>query len=164
LRSLMYAADEQQYDANLVKFRADWSIQQQFLQYFDRYWTGEQMQRRWAMCFQPEMYTNMATNNYVESWHGALKTRFLERRRNKRLDALARLLTKKVEESVVERVEQLAAKVGRIGPVMRERREREDEASKIESVEIHQMVEAVNGGFTVRSFESNDVFYNVTCF
>ncbi|KAI8136593.1 hypothetical protein BJV82DRAFT_584401 [Fennellomyces sp. T-0311] len=43
---------------------------------------------------------------------------------------------------------------------MHERREHEDEASKIESVGIHQMVEAVNGGFTVLA----DQTHVISCF
>ncbi|KAG2237682.1 hypothetical protein INT48_009620, partial [Thamnidium elegans] len=45
---------------------------------------------RWASCYQPDIYTNMETNNYVESWHNQLKTTYLKRRPNRRVSDVSK--------------------------------------------------------------------------
>lgn len=38
---------------------------------------------QWVAAFQPQTYTNIETNNFVESWHNQLKSTYLERKRNR---------------------------------------------------------------------------------
>lgn len=49
----------------------------------------------------------MLTNNYIESWHSQLKTIFLGRARNKRLDKLTFVLVNDVEYYLTQEFERV---------------------------------------------------------
>ncbi|PHZ12048.1 uncharacterized protein RHIMIDRAFT_283821 [Rhizopus microsporus ATCC 52813] len=40
----------------------------------------------WSAVYQPQIFTNMETNNNIESWHNQLKINYLQWKRNRRLD------------------------------------------------------------------------------
>ncbi|PHZ15007.1 uncharacterized protein RHIMIDRAFT_276950, partial [Rhizopus microsporus ATCC 52813] len=42
----------------------------------------------WSAAYQPQIFINMETNNYIENWHSQLKTNYIQRKRNIRLDRL----------------------------------------------------------------------------
>ncbi|ORE18675.1 hypothetical protein BCV71DRAFT_162788, partial [Rhizopus microsporus] len=81
--------------------------------------------------YQPDRYTNMETNNYVESWHNQLKTSYLQRRRNRRVDRLVYILVNDVEEDFISNINRIRMNVGRMGPEARKERRRELEAEEI---------------------------------
>lgn len=85
---------------------------------------------RWACCYQTAVYTNMETNNYVESWHNRLKTTYLKRKPNRRVDRLIYVLVKDIKEDFRQNVHRLILNVGRMGTEERRRRRREIEAEQ----------------------------------
>ncbi|XP_057301394.1 uncharacterized protein LOC130635887 [Hydractinia symbiolongicarpus] len=67
-----------------------------FAKYFqDRY---VRRAEKWAMCYRQFEHCNTDTNMFVESFHNKLKTFFMERRPNKRIDDLINLLLTIEEE------------------------------------------------------------------
>ena len=44
--------------------------------------------KQWAMCYRNLVHTNTDSNMYVESFHNVLKTYYMERKPNKRVNAL----------------------------------------------------------------------------
>ncbi|CAO3697324.1 unnamed protein product [Rhizopus microsporus] len=64
----------------------------------------------------------METNNYVENWHNQLKTSYLQRRRNRRVDRLMYILVNDVEEDFISNINRIRMNVGRMGPEAREAR------------------------------------------
>lgn len=87
----------------------------------------------------------METNNYVESWHNRLKTIYLNRGRNQRLDLLIYIyiLTTEVENDVKE-IARLTAKVGRMSIAERQYRREEMKAEAIDEAMVETMVEKVS--------------------
>lgn len=71
--------------------------QPDFVKYFVDNWFNTAKYRVWSRAFHQLEFSHMLTNNYIESWHKKLKTCFLGRSRNKRLDCLVYILTDDVE-------------------------------------------------------------------
>ena len=61
-----------------------------FIKYYRDNYAGRV--EKWAMCFRQFEYCKTDTNMFVESFHNKLKTFFMERRPNKRVDDLINLL------------------------------------------------------------------------
>ncbi|KAI9310053.1 hypothetical protein BX666DRAFT_1830609, partial [Dichotomocladium elegans] len=76
----------------------------------------------WAACHQPDVFTNMETNNYVESWHNQLKTIYMRRKQNHRLDALIFLLVDEISFDIRWEIRRLINRVGSMTKLQREER------------------------------------------
>ena len=48
--------------------------------------------KQWAMCYRNLEHANTDTNMYVESFHNGLKTYYIERKPNKRINELINVL------------------------------------------------------------------------
>ena len=66
------------------------SICPTFMNYFKKYYASRA--EKWAMCYRNFEHANTDTNMFVEAFHNKLKTFYMERRPNKRLDDLINLL------------------------------------------------------------------------
>ncbi|OAD77249.1 hypothetical protein PHYBLDRAFT_164161 [Phycomyces blakesleeanus NRRL 1555(-)] len=71
--------------------------QPDFVKYFETNWCTMAKYCVWSRAFHQLECFHMLTNNYIESWHNQLKTRFLGRSRNKRFDRPIFILTNEVE-------------------------------------------------------------------
>lgn len=91
---------------------------------------GENQYPRWARCYHPEVYTNMLTNNYVESWHNQLKTVYLQRKYPRRIDFLIYTLVEEVELDMVSIIKQRAARNGALTnhqrPILQKKKQAND--------------------------------------
>ncbi|KAI8091661.1 hypothetical protein BDF21DRAFT_409898 [Thamnidium elegans] len=115
---------------------------------------------RWASCYQPDIYTNMETNNYVLSWHNQLKMTYLKRKPNKRVDRLIYVLVHDVGEDYELNVKRLLLKLGRMGP--EERRRRQLNAEKFAMEVIPDMNQSINPcTYTVQSFTDSNISYEI---
>ena len=67
---------------------------------FTKYYQNNYMKRseKWAMCHRQFNHCKTDTNMFVESFHNKLKTNFMERKPNKRIDDLVNLLLTIEEE------------------------------------------------------------------
>ena len=61
-----------------------------FLNYFKSTYVSRPV--KWAMCYRQFVHANTDTNMFVESFHNKLKTFYLERMQNKRVDDLINVL------------------------------------------------------------------------
>lgn len=112
----------------------------------------------------------METKNFIESWHNQLKTNFLERRPNRRVDRLVYILVRDVEPVFGDNVERILLGLGRMGPLHYEERRRFLEALKYPEDLIADMVtpntadagSAEVTSLAVKSFCLADLMYNVS--
>ncbi|ORE07255.1 hypothetical protein BCV72DRAFT_205918, partial [Rhizopus microsporus var. microsporus] len=96
--------------------------------------------KRWARTYQPAIYTNMETNNYIESWYNQLKTTYLKRKQNRRVDRLISILMNDVEEDYLQNIQRLMLNVGRMGSEERRRRTRQIKTDQINMGCIPDMI------------------------
>lgn len=96
LKSIMYEKLEEALKNKLNLFFEKWATYPEFINFFKNEWCAEQKIKKWSAAYQPEIYTNMATNNFIESWHNQLKSIYLKRQRNRRIDRLLYILTEDV--------------------------------------------------------------------
>ena len=57
---------------------------------FKEYYAGRA--EKWALCYRNFPHANTDTNMFAESFHSKLKTSYMDRRPNKRVDGLINLL------------------------------------------------------------------------
>lgn len=159
LEELMYEVDVEAFQQKLATFEATWSSQQpSFWNYFRRYWIQGEKYLRWAKCYQPAIYTNMETNNYVESWHNQLKTTYLHRRRNHRLDFLIYILVNVIEPDMKWKKHIRENNAGPMSPQERFYRSLEIKAMEHFQKNIPNAVEKVDDHtFMVRSFDDSSI-------
>ncbi|KAG1170381.1 hypothetical protein G6F70_001459 [Rhizopus microsporus] len=67
---------------------------------------------KWTRAYQIQILTNVETNNYIESWHDQLKTNYLQRKRNRRLDRLIFILIDDVHDNFMHNTARMAANIG----------------------------------------------------
>ncbi|KAF7723032.1 hypothetical protein EC973_002408 [Apophysomyces ossiformis] len=108
------------------------------LEVFKGYWAPDDKVESWFAVFQPQVFTNMETNNYVESWHNQLKTTYLKRKHNRRVDRLLYILVHDVEFDYKINTARVTPNIG-------------PEAA------LNDMV----SGYAVRSFTQEDTVYNI---
>ncbi len=114
LKLIMYEKNIVEFESKLEIFLEKWKEYSDFIRYFKREWTQEEKKKMWSAAYQPEIFTNMATNNYIESWHNQLKSVYLKRRRNRRLDRLLYILTEDVAIDLKNDVARLSLYIGNI--------------------------------------------------
>ncbi|KAJ7611273.1 hypothetical protein FB45DRAFT_844073 [Roridomyces roridus] len=86
-----------------AEFWVVWSEIQQLappsmVSYLEKTWMPERVRRMWSGVHRVgrSILDNSDTNMHVESWHHVLKGKFLENRRNRRIDTLLHVLTTSV--------------------------------------------------------------------
>lgn len=169
LKALMWEQDQDKFFSMWDAFKKVWSLHQSaFVNYFERQWMAQDKYPRWARCFHPAVYTNMLTNNYVESWHNQLKTVYLHRKYPRRLDFLIYTLVEDVELDMISEVQRRAARNGQLTYVQRhmlqKKKQADEMADEISDVELSRMIQPSredDNAFTVESFELDGVLYTV---
>lgn len=78
----------------------------------------------WTTANQPDIRCRMETNNYVESWHNQLKTVYLQRQPNRRVDRLIFILVKDVAPHYDSNIKRIVSCIERMGPMHYEERRR----------------------------------------
>ncbi|CAO3644781.1 unnamed protein product [Mucor hiemalis] len=164
LKLLMWEKNEEVFLLGLISFRLKYSMYQDFLNYMDRAYLNRGKFVHWSAAFQPQVFSNMETNNYIESWHNQLKTTYLGRKRNRRVDRLIYILVNDIEPDYINNVCRISANVGRMGPEERRRRKRELEAENINEAILNTLVTAPENEsnvYTVKSFSDNHTSYEI---
>lgn len=164
LKKLMWERDERKFKSLWKAFRNTWSKRQfMYFSYFCTQWMANRKYCLWAACYQLNTYTNMETNNYIESWHNQLKSMYLKRFRVHRLDYIIYVLVNKVELDLKRDVQRRAAKVG---PQTKHDRALRKEKLKADQISEHLMSrkvsEARGGGYHVRSFKDDSIKYKAS--
>ena len=167
-KEMMYTKDEENFHRLHNEFVNQFAEQKQFIDYYVPNWYNEGRFTRWCAAFQPDISTNMETNNFVESWHNQLKTWYFERRRNRRLDTLIAVLVEDVDYDMQATRQIRSLNIGRMTANERERRKREIRAEAIALPILKDMVDMISstGGpapvIHVASFrQADDVAYDI---
>lgn len=100
------------------------------MEYFLVQWVNDGKYVHWTRSHRPNPYTNVTTNNYIESWHDQLKIVYLNQRRNQRLDFLIFTLGNEVEEDVKREISRLSLNVGQMSKTERMHRKEEIKAEE----------------------------------
>ncbi|CEJ03034.1 hypothetical protein RMCBS344292_17025 [Rhizopus microsporus] len=152
-----------EYTRKLSQFIQEFSIYPAFMLYFKNNYLDNDRFIKWARAYHPDRYTNMETNNYVESWHNQVKTSYLQRRRNRRVGRLVYILINDVEEGFISNINRIRMNVGRMGPEAREARRRELEAEEVSIHVAMDMISEVERAslYNVQSFNNADETYKV---
>ncbi|KAG1562966.1 hypothetical protein G6F47_000554 [Rhizopus delemar] len=116
----------------ITAFQLDYGDQSKFMDYFTRNWYTKDKMKVWSRSFKGRQYSHMLTNNYIESWHNQLKTMFLGRVRNKRLDKLVFVLVNDVEYYLNQEFERVVQGNGTMSPFFKQQRLRELEAEEVD--------------------------------
>ena len=100
LRSVMQELDEESFKQCLQSL-ADYlqEVAPRFALYFDAYCMRAE---EWAYCYRKGTAAN--TNMYLESFHNVLKTAYMERKANRRVDTLLHTLLKVARDKAFERL------------------------------------------------------------
>ncbi|KAJ7113249.1 hypothetical protein C8R43DRAFT_832977, partial [Mycena crocata] len=69
-----------------------------FILYLKKYWMTEKVKRMWSGMYRTErsLFEACDTNMLLEAWHHVLKWKFLEGKRNRRVDHLLDVLVNRV--------------------------------------------------------------------
>lgn len=170
LKALLWEQDRDEFFSKWDAFKETWSVHQSaFVDYFEKQWMAEDKYPRWARCYHPNVYTNMLTNNYVESWHNQLKTVYLGRKHPRRVDYVIYTLVEEVEFDMISEVKRRAARNGQLTNVQRhmlqKKKQADDMAEDISDVDLSRMIQPCDdseNAFTVESFQRNGVRYVVS--
>ncbi|KAG1172622.1 hypothetical protein G6F70_006439 [Rhizopus microsporus] len=123
LKALMWKKNRVIFLLSLLAFNMKYSMYTSFLNYMERNYLSREKFVHWSAAFQPQIFSNMETNNFIESWHNQLKTVYLGRKRNRRVDRLISVLVDDVEPDYIDNTCRITLNVGRMGPEERRRRE-----------------------------------------
>ncbi|CEG64891.1 hypothetical protein RMATCC62417_01790 [Rhizopus microsporus] len=127
LKSLMWESSTQMFIQKLLHFQQEFSIHADFMVHFTRKYLIDDKFMYWSAAYQPQMFTSMETNNYIESWHNQLKTNYLQRK----LDHLIFILVGYVHADFMHNTARMAANIGRMSSKTREARKRMIAAEEI---------------------------------
>ncbi|KAG1514525.1 hypothetical protein G6F53_003602 [Rhizopus delemar] len=163
LQSIMYETVRENVIEKICQFREKWtSVQPNFVEYLENRWLALEGYKKWSAAYVIEEHRNMRTNNYIESWHNQLKSVYLKRIKNRRLDRLVFILTNDVESDLKLDVERICFEVGRMGPELRRRRQREMVADSIPEDRMIEMISKDGDTqYTVESFNQENILYVV---
>ncbi|KAG2197003.1 hypothetical protein INT47_006950 [Mucor saturninus] len=75
---MMWERDRPVFTRQLTVFITENSVSWPFCSILKSRYLENDAFMRWSAAYQPAMYTNLETNNYVESWHNQLKAIYLE--------------------------------------------------------------------------------------
>ena len=98
----------------------------------------------------------METNNYIKSWYNQLKTNYLQRKRNRRLDRLIFILVNDVHTNFMHNTARMAANIGRMISKARETRKRMIATEEINELSLAYMVQ--------KAYIDKEVCYNFKSF
>ncbi|XP_063595250.1 uncharacterized protein LOC134772142 [Penaeus indicus] len=127
---------------------------------FVKYFFSNYMNRpeAWAMCYRQFPHANTDTNMFAEAFHNRLKTFFMKRQPNRRVDDLVNLLLEIEEEDFWRRKSDLQYKSTAPPPLIphqsRHRKDLQIEDKDVEHVEY--------GVWRVKSQSKAEVWYKVT--
>ncbi|CEP20073.1 hypothetical protein [Parasitella parasitica] len=163
-KALMWEKNQETFLLKLLAFYTKYSQYPKFLNYMDRTYLNREKFVHWSSALQPQVYSNMETNNFVERWHNQLKATYLGRKRNRRVDRLIYILVKDVEPDYIQNINRITLNAGRKGPEERRRRRRQLTAESINEAILSTMIRAPeeeNGPYTIQSFTDYNHFYEV---
>ena len=97
LKDILYAKTVEQADRLIVAFKTTWEqTASGLIQYLEKNYLDHMAdRRRWMFCYRGVSYAWINTNNYIESWHNALKKHFFKNKQQRRIDSVIYILVYK---------------------------------------------------------------------
>ncbi|ORE03460.1 hypothetical protein BCV72DRAFT_184454, partial [Rhizopus microsporus var. microsporus] len=124
LKSLIWEISTQMFAQKLLHFQQEFSVHADFMAHFTQKYLIDDKFMHWSAAYQPQIFTNMGMNNNIENWHNQLKTSYLQRKRNRRLDRLIFILVDDVHTDFMHNTARMAVNIGRTSSETREARKR----------------------------------------
>lgn len=177
LKSILFEEDIDAFHLKIEQFMDSYSNFETFIDYFEKEWCSEEKFKIWSRAYHPLEFSHMLTNNFIESWHNQLKSVYLMRSRNRRLDRLVYILTVEVEYDLEREKQRILENTGAMTRAQRERRRVEIAAEQITPERRNVMIagpsgERANdvdsddthatGSYTIESFTTEDTVYSVS--
>lgn len=123
LKMILYEENMERFHARISEFVTKYEAgHPEFIDYFRSNWCTEAKYNLWSRAYHPLEFSHLLTNNYIESWHNQLKSVFLRRSRNKRLDRLIFVLTNEVEYYYQEEFDRVEVNHGTMTAAEKEKR------------------------------------------
>ncbi|KAG1048415.1 hypothetical protein G6F43_009191 [Rhizopus delemar] len=132
LASVSVPEDKDQFLQMVTVFQLEYAHQSKLMDYFTRNWCIEDKMKVWSRSFKNRRNSRMLTNNYIESWHNQLKTAFLGRVRNKRLDKLVFVLVNDIEYYFSQEFERAVQGNGAMSPFFKQQKLHVLEAEEVD--------------------------------
>ncbi|OAD75676.1 hypothetical protein PHYBLDRAFT_143924 [Phycomyces blakesleeanus NRRL 1555(-)] len=107
-----------------------------------RNWCTEAKFKIWSRAYHEQQFSHMLTNNYIKSWHNQLKTVFMKRSRNKRLDKLVFVLLHDVEYYLTQEYERVMSNNDPMSSFTRQQRIHEMGAEEVNDDDREMMIVA----------------------
>ncbi|SAL96839.1 hypothetical protein, partial, partial [Absidia glauca] len=163
LRILINVDTIPEFENAYQDFKVNYHDQVEFLRYLEDKWMAPEKVVMWSDAYRTSVeHDYMRTNNFVESWHNQLKSFFLDRRPNKRLDNLVYVLVRDVAFYHRSQFERISRMIGRMGPIHHENSIRGYRADKISDDELTRRVALqLEGVYTVLSSANEGASYDV---
>ncbi|PHZ11018.1 uncharacterized protein RHIMIDRAFT_298429 [Rhizopus microsporus ATCC 52813] len=102
----------------------------------------------------------METNNHIESWYNQLKTAYLKRKQDRRVDRLIFISVSDTEEDYLQNIQRLVLNVGRMGSEERKRRTRQIKVDQINMERIPDIITL--GGHLTQLFSNIKLQHGIT--
>jgi hypothetical protein len=172
LRAILYTRTFEKADTLVSAFRKKWDQDApEFMDYLNKnYLDSEADKRRWMFCYRENVpHAWMHTNNFIESWHNALKKHFFRDKQQRRIDTVIYILVHRAIPHYQTTWVHADAKVGRMTPGQKQALEqrihavnhRDQELTKDPDVVLLKEPEQDQTVLQVRSFTNSLVFYDV---
>ena len=149
----------------LLHFQQEFSVHTDFIVHFTQKYLVDDKFVHWSAAYQLQIFTNMETNNYIESWHNQLKTNHLQRKKNRRLDRLILILIDDVHASFMHNTARMVANIRRMSSETIEARKRMIAAEEINEMSVEDMVQKLyideEVCYIVKSF-TTEVVYDIS--
>ncbi|CEP17264.1 hypothetical protein [Parasitella parasitica] len=158
LNGLMYAKTSEEFDLSLALFNMKFKKYDSFLVYFNNLW----IPKKQSWCLAWSEHASFRTNNLIESYHNQIKSLYLGRSRNLRVDHIVYLLAKVI--IVDYRQDNLKTYVSIQDPRLTAEEEKRKQKARAINVDVARFMvkETEENTFCCRSFDfDNDNKYSV---
>ncbi|KAF9171212.1 hypothetical protein BGX21_000952, partial [Mortierella sp. AD011] len=120
LRQILYIPDQTKAGDLIKAFLKDHEHRTRLLGYLGKSYFKQEDRERWMFCFRQNIScAAIDTNNFVESWHNALKTHSFKDRQKRRADTVIYIMTKSVIPHYQHKWHYGRLQVGRMGASQR---------------------------------------------
>ncbi|KAI8876173.1 hypothetical protein K501DRAFT_298979 [Backusella circina FSU 941] len=166
LKVLLYEEDPDNFNELIDNFKTRFAAQDVFMEYFERSWCREEKFDIWSRAYHFLEFSYMLTSNYIESWHNQLKSVYLKRTRNKRLDRLFFILTVEIDYDINEEYHKVRENNGTMSSAERRRRAIELTAERRRVMIADPLGDVGNytstpGDWFIESYMVEDISYSV---
>ncbi|KAI8332187.1 hypothetical protein BD560DRAFT_308886, partial [Blakeslea trispora] len=168
LSQIIYENDLEVFHQKINQFIVDYASQVELIGYLKKNWFFEDIMKVWSRAYHENQFSHMYFRNCIKTTHNQLKTVFLGRARNRRLNKLVFVLVEEVEYFLRQESDRILGNNGAMTKYQKMQRVREMEAEKLTADEVSAMISRSFGHFEdkcgewqVLSFSEEEVVYSV---